>query len=141
MRWFHSRLVSHCIEQTASSNRTSPPLFAPKSLANSCFSSSFVIAWKLRFDGFGPSDYGGADFPLLKQSRLPDGFPPFYQPQGASHVGGSFADTICVCNMPGAVCQCKDGNAALKQNEEGFISISVPADQLEVKPTGCGMPG
>ena len=49
-------------------------------------------AWKLRFEGYGPSTYGGPDRPKLLPDFLPDDRPPFYQPQGPSHFGGSFAD-------------------------------------------------
>ncbi|KAK4695301.1 hypothetical protein P7C71_g2427, partial [Lecanoromycetidae sp. Uapishka_2] len=65
----------------------------------------FPTTWKVCFDGFGPSDYGGVKYPILQESiaGLPDDFPPFYQPQGVSKFGGSFADTTCVCNGPGVI--------------------------------------
>lgn len=58
----------------------------------------FPMTWKIRFDGFGRSDYKVADNPygLVKAAPpLPDSIPPWYQPQGPSTVGGAFA-TECV---------------------------------------------
>lgn len=49
------------------------------------------IAWKVRFNGFGDSDYNGEDLNMLWQAPVPDDQPPYYQPNGPSHVGGSFA--------------------------------------------------
>ncbi|KAL8789579.1 MAG: hypothetical protein Q9195_006756 [Heterodermia aff. obscurata] len=54
----------------------------------------FPTTWKVRFDGYGRSDYGGAGLPLLRPDPQPDSFPPFYQPQGPSHWGGTFADGV-----------------------------------------------
>lgn len=70
-------------------------------------------AWKVRFDGYGKSDYGGAGLPLLRPDPQPDSFPPFYQPQGPSHWGGTFAD--------------------------GVPKVT-PADAEDVKTKGCGVP-
>ena len=62
----------------------------------------FPMTWKIRFDGFGKSNYrseGSPSHPYGKITtvRLPDDLPPWYQPQGASHVGGTFADVSCIC--------------------------------------------
>ncbi|KAH8651167.1 heme peroxidase-domain-containing protein, partial [Xylariales sp. PMI_506] len=51
----------------------------------------FPTTWKLRFDGFGESTYGGEHFPQLQRPLVPDDVPPWYQPRGKSHKGGSFA--------------------------------------------------
>lgn len=53
----------------------------------------FPMTWKIRFDGFGPSDYSweGQAYGRLRSAWLPDDAPPWYQPRGPSHVGGSFA--------------------------------------------------
>ncbi|KAI9705161.1 MAG: hypothetical protein M1820_005308 [Bogoriella megaspora] len=65
----------------------------------------FPMTWKIRFDGFGKSDYSTDSrsphpYGRLKSAWLPDDAPPWYQPQGASHVGGSFADVACICAHP-----------------------------------------
>lgn len=51
---------------------------------------------------------------MLRNDDLPDDVPPFYQPQGPSHYGGSFADVACG---------------------------PMPADAVDVKLGGCGVPG
>ena len=111
------------------------------------------IAWKIRFDGFGKSDYGaehrGVDGKLerclygkLERTPEPDDAPPFYQPQGASHTGGTFADVACVCAAAGTVCQCKP---ATKQEggEHDTAARKTLKEQMpaEFEPTyskGCG---
>ena len=45
----------------------------------------------MRFDGYGLSDYTKI---VLNKPAMPDRLPPFYQPQGASHYGGSFASDV-----------------------------------------------
>lgn len=58
----------------------------------------FPTTWKVRFNGFGKSTYGGEDWPLLQSTLVPDDFPPFYElPGGPSHTGGSFGDPIYPC--------------------------------------------
>ncbi|KAH8652136.1 putative prostaglandin G/H synthase 2/cyclooxygenase 2, pgh2/cox2 [Xylariales sp. PMI_506] len=60
----------------------------------------FPMTWKIRFDGFGASDYKVGDnlFGRVKTTpTLPDFCPPWYQPQGPSTVGGTFATVDCVC--------------------------------------------
>lgn len=109
-----------------------------------------LLAWKIRFTGFGQSDYSGPDahgktipYGLLRQPQIDVNAlaaPPFYQPQGLSHVGGSFADVACVCNMPGRACSCKDaaeGKDAKGKETEGAKPL---AADLEVKiSAGCGV--
>ncbi|RGP79400.1 heme peroxidase [Fusarium longipes] len=58
----------------------------------------FPTTWKLRFDGYGISDYSKNDFEVLKVFKIPDDIQPFYQPNGPSHIGGSFATPVCVCH-------------------------------------------
>lgn len=101
-----------------------------------CCINDVAIAWKVRFDGYGPSDYF-SDPEMLQKKPLPDDFAPFYQPRGPSHSGGSFADTICVCNMEGRVCLCKEGKteaAAAGKDEVKTLTV-------DVKTGGCGAPG
>ncbi|KAL8990819.1 MAG: hypothetical protein Q9169_008029 [Polycauliona sp. 2 TL-2023] len=72
----------------------------------------FPTTWKVRFDGYGPSNYGGDTLPLLRPDPQPDSIPPWYQPQGASHYGGTFGD----------------------------VPVTTPADLTGVKTGGCGVP-
>lgn len=74
----------------------------------------FPTTWKLRFDGFGKSDYLGQDGKtlLLGVNSMLDDVPPFYQPNGPSHSGGSFAQSSCVCQTTGNACRCKDQSDA-----------------------------
>ncbi|KAL8725978.1 MAG: hypothetical protein Q9166_007012 [cf. Caloplaca sp. 2 TL-2023] len=72
----------------------------------------FPTTWKIRFDGYGRSDYGGDSLPMLRPDPQPDSFPPFYQPQGASHYGGTFGD----------------------------VPRETPAELEKTKMKGCGVP-
>ncbi|KAK0616129.1 heme peroxidase-domain-containing protein [Bombardia bombarda] len=110
----------------------------------------FPTTWKVRFDGFGVSNYGGLDkglpcltstlhpddFPRhynhLKTSLLPDDFPPFYDlPGGPGHTGGSFAQPVCPC--AGANCCCgKSGRTAGGKTENGLV-----LDHLTGITSGC----
>ncbi|KAJ9604588.1 hypothetical protein H2200_010701 [Cladophialophora chaetospira] len=107
----------------------------------------FPNTWKIRFDGFGKSNYSkdGERFGALKLPKINEdalAAPPFYQPQGVSQYGGSFADIACVCNTPGKECHCKD---AVKEKEAGKDgSAPAPKKQLQVEremalSTGCGV--
>ncbi|KAM0355122.1 hypothetical protein ACHAPU_000982 [Fusarium lateritium] len=58
----------------------------------------FPTTWKLRFDGYGISNYEKNDWEVLKVFKIPDDIQPFYQPNGPSHLGGSFATPVCVCH-------------------------------------------
>ncbi|KAL8706501.1 MAG: hypothetical protein Q9201_000433 [Fulgogasparrea decipioides] len=75
----------------------------------------FPTTWKIRFDGYGASNYGKG-LSMLKQDPPLDSFPPFYQPQGASHYGGSFGEGF------------------------GEVRKEMPADLEDVKMKGCGAP-
>ncbi|KAF7545463.1 hypothetical protein G7Z17_g9144 [Cylindrodendrum hubeiense] len=52
----------------------------------------FPTTWKLRFDGCGESTYGNPRFSYLTPKTVYDTEPPWYQPTGPSHTGGSFGD-------------------------------------------------
>ena len=99
------------------------------SIANQATSTA---AWKIRFDGYGPSNY---DFKILYKSQIPDD--PLYQPQGASHTGGSFADTVCVCNIPGFDCKCKESKTEPTKGPDSAL----PVPKRGVSIGGCGVPG
>ncbi|KAF5985757.1 linoleate diol synthase [Fusarium coicis] len=65
----------------------------------------FPMTWKIRFDGFGKSDYkvGTNEYGRVKtMPTLPDFCPPWYQPQGPSTEGGAFASTVCICAGEGS---------------------------------------
>ncbi|KAI1329875.1 heme peroxidase-domain-containing protein [Xylariaceae sp. FL0255] len=51
----------------------------------------FPTTWKVRFDGFGVSKYGGDNHLTQQDDPMPDDQPPWYQPDGPSSDGGSFA--------------------------------------------------
>ncbi|KAK7965797.1 uncharacterized protein PG986_000074 [Apiospora aurea] len=74
----------------------------------------YPMTWKIRFDGFGKSEYGvpgGHPFGRVTTApALPDFCPPWYQPQGPSTVGGAFATVGCVC---------AEAEAKLKADAEG----------------------
>ncbi|KAF5227413.1 hypothetical protein FAUST_11784 [Fusarium austroamericanum] len=59
----------------------------------------FPMTWKIRFDGFGESNYADPKNPYGKvvSKNLSLNSPPWYQPQGPSDHGGAFAGTVCVC--------------------------------------------
>ncbi|KAF4445770.1 heme peroxidase [Fusarium austroafricanum] len=58
----------------------------------------FPTTWKMRFDGYGISDYSANNGEVFKVFKVPDDIQPFYQPNGPSHIGGSFATPVCVCH-------------------------------------------
>jgi hypothetical protein len=102
----------------------------------------FPNTWKIRFDGFGKSDYSKAkeSFGALKQPKINiDALaaPPFYQPKGPSCYGGSFADMVCVCNQPGKECHCKDANAG--DAAAASMKVQIPAGHEVSISTGCGV--
>ena len=94
--------------------------------------SNALSAWKLRFDGYGESNY---DFSTLYKNQIPDAL--LYEPQGVSHVGGSFADTICVCNIPDKECKCKDAAST----DAAKTTPSAAAGKTGAGHGGCGIPG
>ncbi|KAF4993452.1 hypothetical protein FGRMN_6458 [Fusarium graminum] len=57
-----------------------------------------LTTWKLRFDGYGIPNYAKNDWEALKFFKIPDSIQPFYQPNGPSHIGGSFTTPVCVCH-------------------------------------------
>ncbi|KAK3938600.1 heme peroxidase-domain-containing protein [Diplogelasinospora grovesii] len=102
----------------------------------------FPTTWKVRFDGFGESDYGGDGLPMLKQASLPDYVPPFYQPTGPSHVGGSFAPPACICNAAGKK-PTNDTKSDKETNpkDEGYYIVQHAVAGPVVGTAGCGLPG
>ncbi|KAH7018578.1 putative prostaglandin G/H synthase 2/cyclooxygenase 2, pgh2/cox2 [Microdochium trichocladiopsis] len=69
----------------------------------------FPMTWKIRFDGFGRSEYAtpeGGKYGRVRTAgkEMPDFCPPWYQPQGPSSIGGSFATVACVCADGSAGC-------------------------------------
>jgi len=79
-------------------------------------------AWKVRFEGFGVSDYSLNGYAVLHPYQVPDDDTPFYQRQGASHYGGSFGGSICKCSAA------KD-------------AATLPKGSSSAQPTsGCGIP-
>ncbi|KAI1179312.1 heme peroxidase [Nemania sp. FL0916] len=99
----------------------------------------FPTTWKLRFDGFGKSDYSSPDghpFGRLAVPTLPDDAPPFYQPQGLSHFGGTFA--TCQCSAGTCECSKKHDEQGM---EDGDGNSAPPKDIAAMMPTlstGCG---
>ena len=92
----------------------------------------FPTTWKIRFDGFGGSDYRGADgrpYGLLAGPAVPDDSPPWYQPQGAGREGGVFGESACVCARHKG------------EKGDGAKGAGVNAAELEsTLSTGCGLP-
>jgi len=106
----------------------------------------FPYTWKIRFDGFGRSDYSdeGKPFGKLHVQKIDAdalAAPPFYQPQGPSHFGGSFADVACVCNAPGMPCDCKNAAARKEKQYEAAEKAQKPmqTDYESSISRGCGM--
>lgn len=78
----------------------------------------------MRFDGYGESDYSKV---TLNKPTIPDDEPPFYQPKGPSHYGGSFAETL--------------SSAAAKVESDALNNTEEEGAKLPVPPTvGCGAP-
>jgi hypothetical protein len=96
----------------------------------------FPNTWKIRFDGFGPSDYDGdvngvpQKFGKLREPEIADDRPPYYQPRGASHTGGTFADVACTCSTPAHNAKAMVPAKAVK-----------PTEQQPILSNGCGMGG
>lgn len=126
----------------------------------------FPNTWKVRYEGFGKSDYQDHKHPekgpydRLQQMRLPDDAPPWsvnlvfparwhahkvsrYQPQGLSHVGGTFAEVACVCANPKTPCFCKEVAAKpeVKSNDGSKPSSDqTPAAKMPTHADGCKLP-
>ena len=92
----------------------------------------FPSTWKVRFDGYGATEPKFFDDFAIHQKE-PDQLR--YQPNGPSHVGGTFAEQICICNVAGIECQCKEGKAEAK-GEAGKTEVlkSIMGSQH----AGCG---
>lgn len=111
----------------------------------------FPMTWKIRFDGFGVSDYSADNHPygrVKTMPTLPDFCPPWYQPQGPSTVGGSFATVVCVCANAGAVARLSTETAGKEKeiaherhcpclgDTKKEIEVGAKTAQLS---TGCGL--
>ncbi|KAK3380521.1 putative prostaglandin G/H synthase 2/cyclooxygenase 2, pgh2/cox2 [Lasiosphaeria ovina] len=117
----------------------------------------FPMTWKIRFDGFGESNYKddktNNPYGRVKTTpTLPDYCPPWYQPQGPSTVGGTFAAVVCVCADAEAeaeedkAAQLQNGEAAGKEKEKNHnrhCPCLGHSKKLEPKAarlsTGCGL--
>lgn len=114
----------------------------------------FPMTWKIRYDGFGESDYRseptdedleGHPYGKVRPMELPRwarSYPPWYQPQGPSHVGGTFADVSCVC----AAAQAAGTAASGAAGHESHCPCVGPAKTMPAPDTshvqlstGCGL--
>ena len=107
----------------------------------------FPMTWKIRFDGFGKSDYSTDGHPphpygKLKSAWLPDDAPPWYQPQGASHIGGSFADVACICANPETShsCHCLGKESRGNRVKAAQSHVPTAASREPTLSTGCCLP-
>ena len=118
-------------------------------------------AWKLRFEGYGESTYNqgkqnpdNPQYPKLLPDRIPDDFPPYYQPSGPSHYGGTFVDVAggLPTSDTGKVDVEKVESERLKLGKElekmkfedfngcGKKHGDYPACWTDIKTKGCGAP-
>jgi hypothetical protein len=110
----------------------------------------FPMTWKIRFDGFGRSNYrlyGTGETTWTP----PDYFPPWYQPQGPSTVGGTFAPVVCVCadaeaeteDEAGQLPNREAGKGTEKQRTHHCPCLGHSKKKLEPKTvqvsSGCGL--
>ena len=116
--------------------------------------TSTNVAWKLRFEGYGPSTYTSPltpspRYPKLLPDPIPDYFPPYYQPSGPSHYGGAFAemgggaatsDTAKEAAKAGVITAEEPEKAAGKVDGCGKNHGDYPACWTDVKTKGCGAP-
>ncbi|KAI1036313.1 hypothetical protein LB503_003460 [Fusarium chuoi] len=105
----------------------------------------FPMTWKIRFDGFGESDYkvGTNDYGRVKtMPTLPDFCPPWYQPQGPSTEGGAFASTVCICADEGGGKGEVDDKGE-KVHKKGCPCVGGSKKKSKLKTaqlsTGCGL--
>lgn len=109
----------------------------------------FPMTWKIRFDGFGESNYHSEGPPSHPYGRvttvgLPDDCPPWYQPQGASHVGGTLADVSCIC-AAAKVAEDPKVRATTKANVKHepqcpcVSQAKTPVPEATQFSTGCGL--
>lgn len=95
----------------------------------------YPTTWKVKFDGYGATDPTYFQ-EFCKYQQEPHKLP--YAPNLISHVGGSFATTVCVCNTPGRECKCaeKDGQRAELDKVEADLEIL--KKEMGTKHAGCG---
>jgi hypothetical protein len=103
----------------------------------------FPMTWKLKFDGFGASDYSTNEHPYGKLTPpfVPDDSPPWYQPQGPSHVGGSFAEVTCICAKPDSPCRCLQQATDATRQDERLPRRQHPAELEPTLSKGCSLSG
>lgn len=112
----------------------------------------FPMTWKIRFDGFGKSNYkddqtGNPYGRVRTAPTLPDYAPPWYQPKGPSSVGGTFAPAVCICAEAQAEAKAQHKAAQLPNGEEKEHSHHCPCLGHSKKSgpntaqltTGCGL--
>lgn len=102
----------------------------------------FPMTWKIRFDGFGESDYSTEEdgpYGKVKPVWLPDDAPPWYQPQGASHVGGTFADVACICVQAGTHCSCLKLSEESQEGPPAKSLIPNAAAHMTPLTNGCSL--
>jgi len=118
----------------------------------------FPMTWKIRFDGFGRSDYSdGPGKPYGKVAtvrRRWDYLPPWYQPQGPSTVGGTFATLACICagagaesksTKPGVGADSKKAGGQVEQDKPHCPCLGHHHSEKKFAPqpvqltTGCGL--
>ncbi|KAL6712910.1 hypothetical protein ACLMJK_009465 [Lecanora helva] len=114
----------------------------------------FPTTWKLRFEGYGASTYKSAKdpevprYPKLRPDPVPDNFPPFYQPSGTSHYGGTFAevaggpatsDTAKEAVEAGVCEQVEPGKVKLEKESEKELDKTEAGNAKSEKVKGCGI--
>ncbi|KAK3679554.1 hypothetical protein LTR78_001115 [Recurvomyces mirabilis] len=101
----------------------------------------FPITWKIRFDGFGPSDYSTKEHPYgwLTSPFVPDDAPPWYQSQGLSHLGGTFAEVAYICATPGTNCPCLSTTSGASKTNGASLRVPAAAALEPTLSTGCGL--
>ena len=112
----------------------------------------FPMTWKIRFDGFGMSDYHSDDphhhlYGRVKTVELPaeaEISPPWYQPQGASHDGGAFAEISCICGASQVAGYRYGVNVGQEDEQQSNCPCTHPPTKTLVPngpklSTGCGL--
>ena len=86
---------------------------------------------------------------VLNKPAWPDHFPPFYQPQGASHYGGSFASDVLLKEAQEKTDKEKEAKTANEKKEKQDKQTTEAAKltvekshafaaSAELPPAGCG---
>jgi hypothetical protein len=115
----------------------------------------FPMTWKIRFDGFGKSNYNDEQtnnpYGRVKTApALPDYAPPWYQPKGPSSIGRTFGSTVvCICAEARTEAEAQHKAAQPSNGEEeehshqcpcfGYSKKSGPKHETAQLSTGCGL--